>query len=233
MSIHIEAKPGEIAETVLISGDPLRAKFVADNFLVNAVCYSGVRNMLGYTGYFKNERVSVQGTGMGQPSLAIYVHELIHEYGVKNIIRIGTCGALDESIKLGALILAQGASTDSTINRKTFAGLDFAPTADFDLLLKAYEQSKAMDVEVVVGDIFSTDLFYGENDPARWKVWQDHKVLCVEMESAALYTMAARAGVKALSILTVSDNIITGASSSPVERERGLDEMARLALSII
>lgn len=233
MSIHIGAKHGEIAETVLISGDPLRAKYVAENFLEDAFCYSEVRNMLGYTGYFNGKKVSVQGTGMGQPSLAIYVHELIHEYGVKNIIRIGTCGALDESMQLGSLVLAKGASTDSNINKVIFGWYDYAPTADFDLLLRAHEQSKSLEIDCLVGDIFSTDLFYAENDPSRWKVWQQHNVLCVEMETAALYTMAAKAGVKALSILTVSDNIITGATSSAEERERGLGEMARLALSII
>lgn len=233
MSIHIGAKKGEIAETVLVSGDPLRAKYIATNMLVDAKCYSEVRNMLGYTGYFDGQRVSVQGTGMGQASLAIYTHELIHEYGVKRIIRVGTCGALDESIALGEVIIAQGACTDGNTNRMLFHGLDFAPLADFELLQAAYSLAKKRVLDIRVGNVFSTDIFYSSNDPARWEVWRRHKLLCTDMETSTLYTMAAGASVQALSILTVSDNIITGAASSAKDREQSFSKMVEIALAIV
>ncbi|HNP20181.1 MAG TPA: purine-nucleoside phosphorylase [Fulvivirga sp.] len=233
MSIHIGAQEGEIAETVLISGDPLRAKYVAENMLTDAVCYSSVRNMLGYTGKYNGKKVSVQGTGMGQSSLAIYVHELIHDYKVKNIIRIGTCGALKTDIKVGEIIIAQGASTDANFNKILFKGLDFAPMADFKLLISSYEKACKMGIDVRVGNVFSTDLFYFKNDPDRWKIWIEHKVLCTDMETSMLYTLAAGTDVKALSILTVSDNIITGEMSSIEDREKRFREMVKIALNIL
>lgn len=233
MSLHIGAKDGEIAETVLLSGDPLRAKFIAENILDNATCYTEVRNMLGFTGYYQGKRISVQGTGMGQASLAIYVHELIHSYGARQLIRIGTCGAMLPDIALGEIIIAQGASTDANSNRMIFDGLDFTPIADFTMLYKAWETAKKLGIKVRVGNIFSTDLFYFKNDPERWKIWTEHGILCADMETSTLYTMAASAGAQALSILTVSDNIITGAISSSEDRERSLVDMVRLALNVV
>lgn len=233
MSLHIGAKKGEIAETVLLSGDPLRAKFIAENILENATCYTEVRNMLGYTGYFQGKRISVQGTGMGQPSLAIYVHELLHSYDAKKLIRIGTCGALAPEIELGKIIIAQGASTDSTANRLFFNGLDFAPLADFTMLYNAHQSAEKLGINVQVGHVFSTDLFYFRNDPERWKIWTEHKVLCVDMETSMLYTMAVGADARALSILTVSDNIITGAFSSSLDREQSFTDMVQVALGAI
>lgn len=232
MSIHIGAKEGEIAETVLISGDPLRAKYIADHMLEDAKCYTEVRNMLGFTGLYNGKKISVQGTGMGQPSLAIYLHELIHYYGVKKIIRVGTCGALDKDIKLGEVIMAQGASTDSAANHILFNGLDFAPLADFQLLYEAYNKSVELDVPSKVGNVFSTDLFYYRDDPSRWRVWKEHQLLCADMETSTLYTMASGANVKALSILTVSDNIMTGESSSTKDRAQSFSEMVKIALAI-
>lgn len=219
MSIHIGAKAGEIAETVLISGDPLRARHIAESMLEKSFCYNEVRGMLGFTGSYKGKRVSVQGTGMGLPSTAIYVHELITEYGVKNIIRVGTCGAIQPELKLGELILAVSASTDSSINKLLFNGMDYAPTADFGMLMKAFQAADKNKIPVKVGNVFSTDIFY-HGDPGRWKIWQEHGVLGVEMETNVLYTLAARHKVKALSALVVSDNIITGEALGALERER-------------
>ncbi len=233
MSLHIGAKQGDIAETVLVSGDPLRARFIAENLFEEAQCYTEVRNMLGYTGYYKGRRVSVQGTGMGQPSLAIYVHELIQSYQVKNIIRIGTCGALVKELDLGDIVIAQGASTDASMNRITFNELDYAPVADFELLRKAYLKARELDISVKAGSVFSTDLFYFNNDPERWKIWIEHGILCTDMETSTLYTMAARSGVRALSILTVSDNIISGTASTSKEREQAFTDMTEIALEVV
>lgn len=232
MSIHIGAEAGQIAETVLLSGDPLRAKFIAEQMLDDAICYTSVRNMLGYTGYYQGKRVSVQGTGMGQPSLAIYVHELIHTYGAKELVRIGTCGALLPEINLGQIIIAQGASTDSSVNRMLFNGLDFAPVADFELLHQAHRVAEQQKIGVMVGSVFSTDLFYLDNSPDRWKIWTQHKVLCTDMETSMLYTMAAGANVRALSLLTVSDNIVTGAFNSSLDREQKFMDMVKIALAV-
>lgn len=233
MSLHIGAEKGDIAETVLLAGDPLRAKFIAENLLEDVSCYTKVRNMLGFTGYYQGKRVSVQGTGMGQPSLAIYTHELIHTYGAKKLIRVGTCGALMPDIKLGEIIIAQGASTDSNANRITFSGLDFAPLADFSMLIQAFESARERGIDVRVGNVFSTDLFYFKNDPERWKIWTDHQMLCADMETSMLYTMAAGANIQALSILTVSDNIITGAFGSSDDREKPILDIVDIALSCL
>lgn len=229
MSLHIGANVGDIAETVLISGDPLRAKHVANTMLEKASCYNEVRGMYGYTGFYKGKRVSIQGTGMGIPSTAIYVHELISEYGVKNIMRVGTCGVIQKEIELGQVILAMCASTDSSTNRIHFNGMDYAPAADFGLLLKAYQAAKELKITAMIGNVFSTDTFYSQ-DPGRWNVWAEHGVLGIEMETSILYTIAARSKVKALSILTVSDNIITGKFSSNNDREIKFMDMMRMAL---
>lgn len=232
MSFHIGAKKGEIAETVLLPGDPLRAKFIADSFLEDVHCYSNVRSMSGYTGTYQGNRVSIQGGGMGIPSTAIYANELINEYGVKTLIRIGTCGSLKKEIGLGEIILASSANTDSSVNRLTFEGMDFAPTANFELLDKAFYKAKEMSINAIVAPIFSTDTFYGDKKD-RYKIWADHGVVGVEMESTILYTLAAKNGLRALTILTVSDNLVTGEVTSSEFREKKIEDMAKIALSII
>ena len=232
MSIHIGATKGEIAETVLVCGDPLRAKHIADNYLEDVNCYSTVRNMLGFTGTYNGKRISVQGTGMGQPSLAIYLHELIDEYGVKNIIRVGTCGALSPKIKLGDIVIAQGASTDSNMNKLIFSGLDFAPIPDKDLFLASVKSAERLSIDAHVGNVFSTDYFYFKNDPERWSKWIDHGVLCAEMESSLLFTLCIGKGVKSCTILTVSDHIISGEACSTEERETSFCNMMKIALEI-
>ena len=231
MSFHIGAKKGEIAEIMLLPGDPLRAKFIADNFLSEVTCYNSVRNMLGFTGIYQGKRISIQGAGMGIPSTAIYAHELINEFGVKTIIRIGTCGSIRADIKLGEVILAMSASTDSSVNRLYFNGMDYAPAANFELLDKANHKAKELSVHTLVGGVFSTDTFY-DDTPDRYKIWGEHGVLGVEMESTILYTIAARSNVKALSILTVSDNLVTGEVATSEEREKKIEDMAKIALEI-
>ena len=230
-SFHLEAKVGEIAEKVLLPGDPLRAKFVAENFLEDAQCYNKVRNMFGYTGYYKGERVSIQGTGMGMGSCSIYINELIKTYGVKTLIRVGTCGAIQEDLPLGQVLLATGACGDSSANTLYFEGKQFAATPDFDLLYSAYEYAKANNIKVIPGTIFSTDSFY-DDVPNRWHRWIEHGVIGVEMESQALYTIAKKRKVKALSILTVSDNIISGTAASNHDREQSFMDMMKIALGI-
>jgi len=232
MSIHIGAEAGQIASTVLLPGDPLRAKYVADNFLEDSICYNQVRGMYGYTGIYQGKKVSVQGTGMGIPSISIYAHELINQYQVKNLIRIGSCGAMQPEIKIRDVILAMSASSDSNINRIRFKGLDYAPTADFQLLKKAHEVAAKKGLAVKVGSILTTDSFYQE-DPEAWKHWANYGILAVEMETAALYTLEAKFKVKALSILTVSDSLVTKEVTTAQEREKTFHQMIELALELI
>ncbi|OZS78718.1 purine-nucleoside phosphorylase [Tetzosporium hominis] len=228
MSVHISAKKGEIADTILLPGDPLRAKYIADTFLEDVVQYNEVRNMFGYTGTYKGKRISVQGTGMGVPSIAIYVTELMQEYDVQKLIRVGTCGAIQKDVKVREVILGQSASTDSSLNKVLLNDLAYAPTADFDLLYKAFEAGKEAGLNLRVGNIFTADLFY--NDEADYKKWADYGILAVEMESAALYTLAAKFGRQALSILTVSDHILTGEATSSEERQTTFNDMIVVAL---
>ncbi len=232
MSLHIEAKKGEIAETILLPGDPLRAKFVADNFLEDAVCYNKVRNIFGYTGTYKGKRISVQGTGMGIPSMSIYVTELIRDYGVKNLIRIGSCGAIKPEINLRDVILAEGASTDSQTNKLVFGGADFAAIANFELLLKAYNVVKEKKMNVHVGNVLSSDIFYSD-DPDFWKIWAKYGILGIDMEATALYSIAAKYGVNALTILTVSDQIVRGEATTSEERQTGFSKMIEIALETV
>jgi len=231
VSIHIGASKGDVAPSILLPGDPLRAKFIAETLLEDAVCFNEVRGMLGFTGTYQGKRVSVMGTGMGIPSHSIYVHELIAEYGVKTLIRVGTCGALQPDLEIGDVVLAMAASTDSHINRLRFDGMDFAPTAGFELLLRAYEAAKVGAATVWVGNVLSSDTFY-HDDPESWKRWAAFGVLAVEMETAGLYTLAAKFGVEALSILTVTDNLTTHERVSSEQRERGFTRMAEIALEV-
>lgn len=232
MSVHIGAKENEIAESILLPGDPLRAKYIAETFLEDVYCYNQVRGMLGFTGNYKGKRVSVQGTGMGIPSISIYVHELINSYQVKQLIRVGSCGALQPDVKVRDIILAMTASTNSAVNRHRFQGIDFAPTADFGLLKRAYELAVDKGVEPKVGNVFTSDTFYNDDD-RQVKLLAAHQVLAVEMETTALYTLAAKCNVKALSILTVSDHIITGEETTAEEREKTFNEMIEIALDTV
>lgn len=231
MSIHISAKPGQIAPTVLLPGDPLRAKFIAESMLEEAACINEVRGMLGYTGRYQGKPVSVMGTGMGIPSLSIYVNELVMEYKVKTLIRVGTCGAIQPDLKIGDVVLAMTASTDSHVNKLRFDGMDYAPTASFPLLLRAYQAARDHGIDVRVGGMFSSDTFY-KDDPNWWKIWADYGALVVEMETAGLYTLAAKFKLEALSILTVSDSLLDGETATAEQRERGFTNMAKIALEI-
>jgi len=232
MSFHIGATKGEIAEKVLMPGDPLRAKFIAENFLTDVNCYNAVRNMFGYTGVYKGARVSVQGAGMGIPSTLIYATELVKDYGVKSIIRVGTVGSIKKEIKINDIILGMSACTDSNINKIKFNGLDYSPTANFDLLVKASQVAKELALDPHIGIVFSTDNFYN-GSPQHYDIWAEHGVLGLEMESTALYTLAAKHDVSALTILTVSDNLVTGEVNSSEDREKNIESMARIALETI
>jgi purine-nucleoside phosphorylase len=229
MSIHIAAKPGEIAEAVLLPGDPLRARFIAENFLENPRQYNAVRNVLGFTGTYRGKPVSVQGTGMGIPSISIYVNELFRDYGVKRAIRVGTAGSMREDVKLRDMVFAMSACTDSAVNRNRFNGMDFAPAANFGLLKAAYEIALAKGWNPRVGSVLSSDLFYGENDDG-WKLWAKFGVIAVEMECAELYTLAAKYGREALAILTISDSLISRELTGAEEREKTFTRMMEVAL---
>ena len=230
MSTHIGADAGDVAPVMLLPGDPLRARWIAESFLDDARCYSEVRGMYGYTGTWQGHRVSVQGSGMGQASLAIYVTELFSEYDVQTVVRVGSCGALTERLALRDLVIASGACTNSSTNRITFEGLDYAPVADFGLLRAAVEVAERRGTEVSVGLIFATDSFYNER-PELVSRMVDYGVLAVDMESSALYTLAAKHDRRALTICTVSDHIVTGEESTPDERERTYGEMVEIALA--
>ena len=231
MSTHIGAGPGDIAPIVLMPGDPLRAKWIAETFLENAQCYSEIRAMYGFTGTWQGQRVSVQGSGMGQPSMAIYANELFTDYDVATIVRVGSCGALTEKVAVRDVILASGACTDSSMNQLRFGGLDYAPVADFGLLSRAYAAAQSMDdVTSHVGLIMSSDSFYSPR-PEQMKPMTDHGVLAVEMEASVLYTLAAAYDRKALVVCTVSDHIVTGEQTTSAEREQTFEAMIRIALS--
>ncbi|MFT3872720.1 MAG: purine-nucleoside phosphorylase [Nocardioides sp.] len=231
MSTHIGAAPGEIAPTVLMPGDPLRARWIAETFLDDARCYSEIRGMYGFTGTWRGHPVSVQGSGMGQPSFAIYANELFEEYDVSTIIRVGSCGALTERLALRDIVLAIGACTDSSMNRIRFEGLDYAPVADFGLLRAAYDVSQALqhDHEIRVGLILSSDSFYHPRPELSARM-AEYGVLAVEMEAAALYTLAAQHGRRALCVCTVSDHILTGEETTSGEREQTFGTMIEIAL---
>ena len=229
MSIHIAAKKGQIAPRVLFPGDPLRAKWIAETYLTDVTCYTEVRNMLGFTGTYKGEQISVQGSGMGQASASIYAHELFAEYDVQTLIRVGTCGALTEKVKLRDVIVAMSASTDSQMNRLRFHGIDYAPTADYQLLRAAVDGAEAAGLTVHVGQVFSGDLFYNDR-PDLVSRTAEYGVLGIEMEAAALYTLAAKFDRRALGIMTVSDHLVTKEVTTADERQSTFSEMITIAL---
>lgn len=231
MSVHIEAKKGEIAETILLPGDPLRAKWIAHTFFENPKLFNNVRGMLGYTGTYQGKPISTMGTGMGVPSISIYAHELITEYDVKNLIRVGSAGSYQEDIKLRDIVLAMAASSTSGINELRFGGADYAPTADFGLFQKAIEIAKAKNIPLKAGNVLTSDEFYAD-DFESYRKWSKFRILCVEMETAGLYTIAAKHNVNALSILTISDSMVTGEHSTSLERETTFKEMIEIAIEL-
>ena len=231
MSVHIEAKKGEIAETILLPGDPLRAKWIAETFLDNPFCFNKIRGMLGYTGNHNGKSISVMGTGMGVPSISIYAHELITDYNVKNLIRVGSAGSYQEHVKIRDIVLAMAASSNSGVNELRFGGADYAPTANFELFQKAVDISKAKNIPLKAGNVFTSDEFYAD-DFESYKKWSKFGVLCVEMENAGHYTDPAKHNVNALSILTISDSLVTGERTSSQERETTFKEMIEIALEL-
>ncbi|MDO6525336.1 purine-nucleoside phosphorylase [Motilimonas sp. 1_MG-2023] len=226
---HINAQAGDFAETVLFPGDPLRAKYIAETFLDNPVQVTDVRNMLGFTGTYKGKRVSVMGSGMGIPSCSIYAKELITEYGVKNLIRVGSCGAVSEKVKVRDVIVAMGACTDSKVNRMRFKDHDFAAIASFDLLRKVVTAAEQAEIPVQVGNVFSADLFYTP-DPEMFDYMEKMGILGVEMEAAGLYGVAAEFGANALCVVTVSDHIRTGEQTTSDERQTTFNDMIIMTL---
>ena len=243
-SIHISAKVGEVAERILLPGDPVRAKIIAENFLTDVHQYTAIRNIFGYTGTYKGVPVSVQATGMGIPSISIYLHELIHVYGAKKLIRVGTCGGMNEHIQLRDVLIAQGSSTDSSIVNQVFGGgVNFSLLADFNLLRTAVDVAESLKLPVKVGNVICTDLFYNDYDDVNGtfgdgkRTFNDklrkHGILAVEMESAALYLHASAAQVQALAIFTVSDDLWRGERCSTKERETSFNDMINIALETI
>ncbi|WP_136443039.1 purine-nucleoside phosphorylase [Pacificoceanicola onchidii] len=229
MTVHIGAEPGQIAETVLLPGDPLRAEWAAKTFLDEATCVNRVRGMLGYTGTYKGNRVTIHGSGMGMPSLSIYANELIRDYGAKTLIRIGSCGAMQERVNIRDVILAMTASSLSTPSRGIFKELNFAPCADYGLLKNAADVAQNRGISCHVGGIYSSDVFYDERPDLNEQMTR-HGILGVEMEAAELYNLAARYGVRALAVLTVSDHLLTHEALPSEERERSFGDMVEIAL---
>lgn len=232
MSTHIEAKPGEIAETVLMPGDPLRAKFIAETYFENPVRYNTLRNAFGYTGTYHGQRVSVQASGMGIPSISIYATELMRDYGVQNLIRVGTAGAVSQDVHVRDIVISQAASTDSGIIQSTFgAGIYYAPIADYNLLSAAVSTAQEKQLKFHVGNVFAADRFY--NDEIDNEKLADYGIMAVEMEMAALYMLAAKYKRHALGILTISDHILTGEATTAQERQTGFGQMIELALDSV
>ncbi len=229
---HINTNGNKIAESILLPGDPLRAKFIAENFLTDVTQFNHVRNMYGFTGKYNGKEVSVMGTGMGMPSIGIYSYELITKFGVKNLIRIGSCGALQENLKLYDIIIGQGASTNSNFASQYQLPGTFAPIASYDLLSRAVETGKKLNIDTHVGNILSSDIFYDDNEKAHL-LWKKMGILGVEMEAAALYMNAARLGANALCILTVSDHIITHEEITAEKRETAFLNMMKISLEMI
>ncbi|PZX48055.1 purine-nucleoside phosphorylase [Roseinatronobacter thiooxidans] len=229
MTIHIGAEQGQIAETVLMPGDPLRAKWAAQTFLTDAVCVNQVRGMLGYTGTWRGNRVTIHGSGMGMASLSIYANELIRDFGAKTLIRVGSAGAMQQDVGIRDIVLGQACTTLTMPSRGIFREINFAPCADFGLLHAAYTAAQARGVRTHVGNIYSSDVFYDER-PDLNEIMQRHGVLCVEMEAAELYAVAARHGVRALAMLTISDHLLTHDALPAQDREQSFGDMIELAL---
>ncbi len=233
MSTHIGAKPGDIAKGILLPGDPRRAEYIAKNFLENPVCFNNVRGMLGFTGTYKGKRVSAMGTGMGIPSISIYINELMRDYGVENLIRIGTCGSMNPEIRMRDIIIAQGACTDNDFNHNVFPGT-YCPLSDFDLLRTAVKKSKELGIKTWVGNVMSGDMFYGEEEATGGNLWQKYGVLGGEMEAAALLTFAKKYNARALAMVTVSDSSFEeDGNMTPEERQNTLDNMIKIALETV
>ncbi|WP_243472318.1 purine-nucleoside phosphorylase [Winogradskyella sp. MH6] len=231
MSVHIGANKGDIAETILLPGDPLRAKWIAETFFENPVCFNEVRGMYGYTGTYQGKRISTMGSGMGIPSISIYANELIKDFGVKNLIRVGSAGSYQKHVKIRDVVLAMAASSTSGVNELRFGGADYAPTADFGLFLKAVKAAEAKNIPIQAGNVLSSDEFYEDNIES-YKKWSRFGVLCVEMEAAGLYTVAAKHNVNALAILTISDSLVTGEKTTSKERETTFRQMIEIALEL-
>ncbi|MDF1698431.1 MAG: purine-nucleoside phosphorylase [Saprospiraceae bacterium] len=232
MSVHINAKPGEIAESVLLPGDPMRAKWIAETFFEEPVLYNDVRGMLGYTGTYKGKRVSVQGTGMGVPSSLIYCHELINDYGCTKLIRVGSAGSYQKEVKLRDIVIAMAASSTNGINNSRFLNADYSPTASFELFRKAVLYATQHQIPIKAGNILTSDEFY-EDEFDSYKHWAAYGVLAVEMETSGLYTIAAKYNVDALTILTISDSLVTKERINSSDRESSFETMIELALGII
>lgn len=226
---HIDAAPGAFAELVLLPGDPLRARHIAETLLAAAVEVTGLRNMMGYTGHWKGQRVSVMGSGIGIPSAMLYATELVREHGVRRLVRVGTCGAIAAGVQLGDVVLALGASTDSSVNRTRFGGYDFAATASWPLLSQVAAAALAGGTPIRVGHVFTSDYFY-HPDAGLSALLQRFGFLALDMETAGLYGLAAELGAEALAVLTVSDHLIDDRHMSATERETGVDAMVRLVL---
>ncbi len=230
MSIHIGAQKDQIAESVLLPGDPLRAKYIAENFLEDATLYSNIRNAYGYTGRYKGVPVSVQATGMGMPSIGIYSYELMNEYNVQNLIRIGTAGSFNDSIKINDIVVALAASTDSNYHHAFGIPSSYAPTASFELISKIYDLNKQKKLDIKYGNIVTCDVFYEFEN--WWQKWADMNVLCVEMEAAALYMNAAHFKRNAVAMVTITDHFITGEKATTKERTTANENMIKLALEV-
>ena len=230
---HNNANPGDIADRILLPGDPMRAKFIAENFLEDAVCYNEVRGMYGFTGYYRGKRVSVQGTGMGMPSMHIYANELMDVYGVKRLIRVGTCGSLRKDVNLKDVVIAIGSTTDSNMNRDRFGSISFAPTASFSLLKSDWDEAQKEGVHAVVIYIFTSDKFYDDNAEEKNSLVASYGIAAVDMETCELYTLAAKYGAEALTMLTVSDHLVTGERCTAEERQTSFKDMIQVALEIV
>ena len=230
---HNNANVGDIAERVLLPGDPMRAKFIAETFLEDAKCYNEVRGMYGFTGTYKGKRVSVQGTGMGMPSMHIYASELMSVYGAKRLIRVGTCGSINPSVVLKDVVLAMGTTTDSNMNIDRFGSISYAPTASFELLKAAYDKSMELGVKAIVKNVFTSDKFYDDRMDEKMKILSAYGIAAIDMESCELYTLAAKHNVDALTFLTVSDSLVTGERCTTEERQTNFKDMMEIALEII
>ena len=229
MSLHLNAEVSQIAPTVLLPGDPLRAQHIAQTYFDDPVQHNTVRGMLGFTGTYKGKPVSVQGTGMGMASAGIYIHELIKDYGCTTLVRVGTAGSYQPQVHVRDIVIGQATCTDSNLNFTRFGGLSYAPIADFGLLLAAYQRAQARGFTAHVGNIMSSDIFY-QDDPASFRMWADYGVLAVEMEAAMLYTLAAKFGVRALTVLTISDHLVTREVTTAQERQTSFNGMVEVAL---